>query len=65
MQRFLIASVPLLLMVAYSAFLDGCSGLDTTDGCFFATMPIACGLLSVIFGERFLAMLADLMSYFG
>jgi hypothetical protein len=60
-----LGCIPLVIGILYWIFLGDSINWGTADSKFFVALPIVCGLLSAAFGKRFLAMLIDLVSYFG
>lgn len=68
-QNFLVGTliglIPLILSFLYYVFLGDSMDWDTFGTKFLIALPILSGILSAVFGKRFVALLADFMSYFG
>lgn len=61
----LLGLIPLFLGFLYYVFLGDNMDWDTFGTKFFVAVPILSGILSSVFGKRFVAVLADFMSYLG
>ena len=68
-QNFLLGTafglIPLLLSFLYCVFLGDSMTWDTFGTKFLVALPILSGLLSAVFGKRFIAMLSAFVSYIG
>jgi amino acid transporter len=61
----LLGLIPLFLGFLYCVFLGDNMDWDTFGTKFFVALPILSGILSAVFGKRFVTVLADFMSYLG
>ena len=61
----LLGLIPLFIGLLYSVFLGDTMHWDTSGTKFLLTLPILSGIVSAVFGKRFVAFLADFMSYLG
>ncbi|MDB9525699.1 hypothetical protein PN498_06845 [Oscillatoria sp. CS-180] len=68
-QNFLVGTlfglIPLFLSFLYYVFLGDSMDWNTFGTKFLVALPILSGILSAVFGKRFVAMLSDFMSYLG